>query len=79
MRSESFSANALVRLLRRRTIATMDELKEALGSPVDMTVFRKLRTLSYLASYSHPRLFTQGFVVAEARAESRRSARVDRV
>jgi len=53
MRSESFSADALVNLLRCRTIATMDELKTALGSSVDMTVFRKLRILPYLASYSH--------------------------
>lgn len=53
MRPETFSADAIVRLLRRRTIATMDDMKAALGAPVDMTVFRKLRTLSYLASYSH--------------------------
>jgi len=53
MRSESFSADALVSLFRRRIIATMDELKKALGSPVDMTVFRKLRSVPYLASYSH--------------------------
>lgn len=53
MRKQSFSADSIVRLLRRRTIATMDELKVALGSTVDMTVFRKLRSLSYLASYSH--------------------------
>ena len=53
MRSETFSADAIARLLRRRTVATMDELKAALGSSVDMTVFRKLRALSYLASYSH--------------------------
>ncbi|MEK7717378.1 MAG: hypothetical protein AAB322_06470 [Pseudomonadota bacterium] len=53
MRSETFSADAIAHLLRRRTIATMDELKTALGSAVDMTVFRKLRALSYLASYSH--------------------------
>jgi hypothetical protein len=53
MRSETFSADAIARLLRHRTIATMDELKAALGSSVDMTVFRKLRDLAYLASYSH--------------------------
>ena len=53
MRSEIFSADTIARLLRRRTIVTMDELKAALGSSVDMTVFRKLRALSYLASYSH--------------------------
>lgn len=53
MRSEIFFAELIARLLRRRTIATMDELKAALGSSVDMTVFRKLRALAYLASYSH--------------------------
>ena len=53
MRSEIFAAVTIARLLQRRTIATMDELKQALGSSVDMTVFRKLRELSYLASYSH--------------------------
>jgi hypothetical protein len=31
----------------------MDGLKKALGTRVDMTVFRKLRTLDYLSSYSH--------------------------
>ena len=53
MRPERFAAASIARLLRRRTMATMDELKAALGSSVDLTVFRKLRTLSYLASYSH--------------------------
>jgi len=53
MRSETFAADTIGRLLRRRGIATMEELKAALGSSVDMTVFRKLRELSYLASYSH--------------------------
>src|SRR3990170_6169124 len=53
MRSEIFSAELIARLLRRRTIATMEELKAALGSVVDMTVFRKLRALAYLASCSH--------------------------
>ncbi len=53
MRSETFAAATLARLLQRRTIATMEELKEVLGSSVDMTIFRKLRELSYLTSYSH--------------------------
>lgn len=53
MRLETFAAATLARRLRRCTIATMEELKKALGSSVDMTVFRKLRELSYLASYSH--------------------------
>lgn len=53
MRRESFHADDLRRLLRRRKIATMPELKEALGTPVDVTVFRKLRQLAYRTSYSH--------------------------
>lgn len=53
MASEHFSAKFAVRLFQRRQVATMDELKDALGTRVDMTVFRKLRTLAYLSSYSH--------------------------
>lgn len=40
-------------LLRERKIATMPELKAALGTDVDLTVFRKLHELSYHSSYSH--------------------------
>lgn len=40
-------------LLLERKIATMTELKVALGTQVDMTVFRKLRQLGYRSSYSH--------------------------
>lgn len=53
MRTESFHADDLVTTLRRRKIATMPELKKALGTEVDVTVFRKLRTLAYRTSYSH--------------------------
>jgi hypothetical protein len=45
-------AQKLRALLLRRKIATMPELKEALGTDVDLTVFRKLRELSYHTSYS---------------------------
>ena len=53
MRTESFHAEDLARALRRTKIATMPELKEALGSQVDVTVFRKLRQLAYRSSFSH--------------------------
>ena len=53
MRTESFQAARLVELLRRSKIATMPELKEALGTDVDVTVFRKLKELGYRTSYSH--------------------------
>jgi hypothetical protein len=39
--------------LRRNQIATLVEMKQALGTPVDVTVFRKLKPLDYLTSYSH--------------------------
>jgi hypothetical protein len=53
MRTESFRAASLLELFRRCKIATMPELKEALGTEVDATVFRKLKALGYRASYSH--------------------------
>jgi hypothetical protein len=52
MRNEEYPATRLARLLKKKKIAGMDELKEALGTPVDMTVFRKLQELGYLTSYS---------------------------
>lgn len=53
MRPVQYRADSLVTLLRRARIATMDQLKAALGTTVDMTVFRKLRTIAYRTSYSH--------------------------
>jgi len=53
MRTESFHADRLVELFRRCKIATMAQLKEALGTQVDVTVFRKLKELGYRTSYSH--------------------------
>lgn len=53
MRTESFHAARLVELFRSRKIATMRELKVALGTQVDITVFRKLKELGSRTSYSH--------------------------
>ena len=53
MRPETFRADDLRRYLERRTIAKMAELKEALGTDTDSTVFRKLGELAYRSSYSH--------------------------
>ena len=53
MRAESFHAGDLVQALRSSRIATMPELKKALGTSVDVTVFRKLKQLAYRTSYSH--------------------------
>jgi hypothetical protein len=53
MRPESYSANSIVHVLQRQLVATIDEMKDALGTRADITVFRKLQTLDYLSSYSH--------------------------
>lgn len=48
-----FRVEDLAEVLRERKIATMGELKEALGTRTDLTVFRKLKELGYRTSYSH--------------------------
>jgi hypothetical protein len=53
MRPLAFRPDALRTLLLRNKIATLDELKQSLGTAVDVTVFRKLKPLDYLTSYSH--------------------------
>ena len=53
MRTSRFHAAFLEELLRERTISTMPELQNALGTNVPATVFRKLKELDYLTSYSH--------------------------
>jgi hypothetical protein len=53
MRPPRFDPDTLRRLFERRQIASLPELKSALGTEVAMTVFRKLAALSYLSSYSH--------------------------
>jgi hypothetical protein len=53
MRPVSFRSDDLRSLLLRNKMATLDELKQALGTPVNVTVFRKLKPLDYLTSYSH--------------------------
>jgi hypothetical protein len=53
MRTVQFQPSSLQALFDRQQIATMEELKNALGTDVNMTVLRKLRPLGYLSSYSH--------------------------
>ena len=53
MRTPSFLSDHLRDFLLRNIIATLPELKQALGSPSDVTVFRKLKEISYYTSYSH--------------------------
>ena len=53
MRPVSYRSEDLRSLLGRLQIATLDDMKQSLGTPVDVTVFRKLKPLDYLTSYSH--------------------------
>lgn len=53
MKTKKYHAEDLETFLEKQKIATLPELKEALGTSVDVTVFRKLKQLSYCTSYSH--------------------------
>ena len=53
MKTQSFPVDRLVSLFKKQKIATISELKEALGSNCSMTVFRRLRELEYITSCSH--------------------------
>jgi len=48
-----YSADKLTSLLRGQKVATMPQLKSALGTSVTFTVLRKLAPLGYRSSYSH--------------------------
>jgi len=48
-----YPTDRLASLLREQKIATMPQLKRALGTAVTFTVLRKLATLEYRSSYSH--------------------------
>jgi len=53
MRPIRFALQPLLDLFNRLRTVTMPEMKAALGTAVDVTVFRKLATLDYQTSYSH--------------------------
>lgn len=53
MNDKTLDADSIVKLLKSNKIATLDELKQALRTSSTMTVFRKLRSIGYLSSYSH--------------------------
>jgi len=53
MRTEQYLQKDLVAYFKRNKIATLDQLRSALGNPGERTVFRKLKSLDYLSSYTH--------------------------
>lgn len=48
-----YNSKDLEQFLIARKISTLQELKGVLGTNADMTIFRKLKELSYRSSYSH--------------------------
>ena len=53
MNTAKYHLRTLQKFLNRHKIATLDQVREALGDPARCTVFRKLKELEYLSSYSH--------------------------
>jgi hypothetical protein len=89
MKPVRFVLQPLLDLFQRLQALTMPEMKAALGSRVDMTVFRKLATLGYLTSYSHrgsyytlksiPRFDAQGLWLARGAWFSRQGTLLNTV
>jgi len=53
MKTQRFLTKDLVSYFRRHEIATLGQLQKVLGNPEERTVFRKLKLLDSLSSYSH--------------------------
>ena len=53
MRPTEFSADMIVALLRKQTVASLSEVMAALGTGARRTAFRKLKGLATRTSYSH--------------------------
>jgi len=53
MNTTKYSIQAIEKFLKHHKIATIDQLKTAVGNPARCTIFRKLAELEYLSSYSH--------------------------
>jgi len=53
MNTPKYSPKAIEKFLKRRKIATLDQLSTTMDNPARSTVFRKLEQLDYMSSYSH--------------------------
>jgi len=53
MKTATFYPETVASFLKRRKIATLGEIGEAMGSASERTVFRNLSRVEYLSSYSH--------------------------
>ncbi len=73
MRPERYHADELARLLRANKLAALDELKVALGTGADATVFRKLASLDHRTIYSFVPCPEQGGTSAAWKSSKRAS------
>jgi hypothetical protein len=69
MRTQQYLHNKLGAYLKRYKIATLNQLQSALGNPNQRTVFRKLKSLDYLSSYSHRGMYYTLQSIAKFNAE----------
>lgn len=69
MGSQQFRHNKLAAYLKRNKIATLNQLLDVLDSPNQRTVFRKLKSLDYLSSYSHRGMYYTLQSIAKFNAE----------
>ncbi|MBI4650677.1 hypothetical protein HY745_05210 [Candidatus Desantisbacteria bacterium] len=53
MKKVQYETDKLIKIFHQKKILTFDVIGEALGATVKMTIFRKLKMLSYHSSYSH--------------------------
>lgn len=53
MKTKAYHSGNIVKLLKEKKIATLEELKQAIGTKSYITVYRKLNELNYLSSCSH--------------------------
>ena len=53
MNTPKYQAQTVDTFLKQRKVATLDEIRDGIGSASPRTVFRKLKQLEYISSYSH--------------------------
>jgi hypothetical protein len=69
MRTQQYRHNKLASYLKRNKIATLNQLVDILNNPNQRTVFRKLKSLDYLSSYSHRGMYYTLQSIAKFNAE----------
>ncbi len=69
MKTQQYLLKDFGSYFKRHKIATLDQLQKALGNPKGRTVFRKLKSLHYLSSYSHRGMYYTLQSIAEFNAD----------